>query len=98
MKAKFKKASGKFSPEEISKAQGGELPKPDLDKLRESHYAGRTKKLYDQKRGVPEIRDVVKDDYDHQTVSHDGSVNPGGNPLKIQKSYKKGQIKEFDGT
>lgn len=70
---------------------------PDIEAQYRAGYQGRTKTLYDEKRGVTEIRDVIKNDYDQETKDHSQSSNAGGNPLKIQKSFKRGAVKELDG-
>lgn len=85
--------TGTLTSEEIVQAVGGDIAAATGKVL--DHYKGRTQKLYDQRKGVTEIRDVIKDDYDHQTEINKASSEFGDNPIKIQKSYDRKALKEF---
>lgn len=57
-----RKGVGRLTSEEIT-GRGGEIEVPDVQKMYESHYAGKTKKTLNPDHGVPIIQDVPSDPY-----------------------------------
>lgn len=82
---------------DIEKGQPVDEP-PDVQTMYDSAYKGKTKRLWNQDRGVLEIRDVPQDPYKgvRSTKKHEESSVDGGNPLNIETNFDRKAYKEME--